>query len=176
MSIQEWNMAAICKILWNFSEEEDRLWQWVHMYYGKDGTVWNIQATQASWMVKKTLQAHKYLEGAGWPEATVTQMEKFSIKQVCQLLRGEYQKVTWRKLQCDNIACPKWIFILYLTLHVRLLTKERLLSWANVGNIMCVLCDDGIENIEHLFFSCPYSGQVWKKVLRWQTIQKQASG
>ncbi|WMV11100.1 hypothetical protein MTR67_004485 [Solanum verrucosum] len=58
----------------------------------------------------------------------------------------------------------------------RLLTKERLLAWGSVDSTKCILCDAGNENIEHLFFSCPYSGQVWQKVLRWQNIQKQASG
>ncbi|CAN4105320.1 unnamed protein product [Withania somnifera] len=76
------------------------------------------------------------------------QLEKFSIKQVYQLLRGDHQKVKWRKLICNNAACPTWMFILYLVFHGRLLTKD--------------ICEDGNENIEHLFFSCPYSAQVRK--------------
>ncbi|KAH0717117.1 hypothetical protein KY285_013148 [Solanum tuberosum] len=103
-------------------------------------------------------------------------MEKFSIKQVYQLMKGEYPKVEWRKLICNTNACPKWSFILFLTLHGRLLTKERLLNWGSVENTKCILCDVESENIEHLFFNCSYSGQVWQKVLRWQAIQRQASG
>ncbi|KAK4736875.1 hypothetical protein R3W88_000572 [Solanum pinnatisectum] len=145
------------------------------MYYGKQGTVWNIQANQASWMVRKILQAYKDLEVVGWNEARVIQVEKFSTKQMYQLLRGEYPKVEWRKLVCNTIACPKWSLILYLTLQGRLLTKKRLIACGSVDNTKCILCEDGNENIEHLFFSCPYSRQVWQKILQWQNIQKQAS-
>jgi len=98
VSIQEWN-KAICKLLWNLSKKKDKLWvQWVHMYYRKQGTVWNIQANQASWMVRKIIQTYKVFEDVGWNEAQVIQMEKFSIMQVYQLMRGEYPKVVWRKL------------------------------------------------------------------------------
>jgi len=65
---------------------------------------------------------------------------------------------------------------MFLTLHGRLLKKERLLNWSSVENTKCILCDDESENIEHLFFNCSYSRQVWQKVLRWQAIQRQASG
>ncbi|KAH0776477.1 hypothetical protein KY290_007888 [Solanum tuberosum] len=69
VSIQEWNKAAICKLLWNLSKKKDKLWvQWVQMYYGKQGTMWNIQANQASWMVRKIPQTHKVLEAVGWNE------------------------------------------------------------------------------------------------------------
>ncbi|KAK4716502.1 hypothetical protein R3W88_014840 [Solanum pinnatisectum] len=103
VSIQEWNKATICKLLWNLSKKKDKLWvQWVHMYYGKQGTVWNIQANQASWMVRKIIQIYKVFEVVGWNEAQVIQVEKFSIKQVYQLLRGEYLKqkvLSWQAIQ-----------------------------------------------------------------------------
>ncbi|KAH0703531.1 hypothetical protein KY285_017809 [Solanum tuberosum] len=138
--------------------------------------MWNIQANQASWMVRKILQTHRVLEVVGWNEPQVIQMEKFSIKKLYQLLRGEYPKVEWRKLVCNTYACPKWSFILFLTLHERLLTKARLITWGSVEDNRCILCNDGNKDIEHLFFSCYYSGKIWQKVLRWQAIQKQTSG
>ncbi|KAK6773023.1 hypothetical protein RDI58_028261 [Solanum bulbocastanum] len=101
------------------------------MYYGKQWTVWNIQANQASWMMQKILQVYKDLEAVGWNEAQVIQ--------VYQLLRGEYPKVEWRKLVCNTIACPKWCFILLLTLHGRLLTNEWLIVWGSVDNTKCIL-------------------------------------
>lgn len=85
-----------------------------------------------------------------------------------QLLRGDYSKVEWWKVVCNTVACPKWSFILYLTLHGRLLTKEGLIAWGMVDNTKCVLCDDGNENIDHLFFNCPYSRQVCQKILKWK--------
>lgn len=95
----------------------------VHMYYGKQGTLWGVLAPQASWMVRKILQMHKKLEFIGWNEEYVKQIDKFSIKEIYKAFRGDYQKVEWRRLTCNNAACPKWIFILYLALQSRLLTQ-----------------------------------------------------
>ncbi|KAH0659376.1 hypothetical protein KY289_028124 [Solanum tuberosum] len=56
----------------------------------------------------------------------VLQMEKFSIKQLYLRIRGDCQKVERRKLVCNNASSPKWISTLYLALHGKLLTKDRL--------------------------------------------------
>ncbi|KAH0636027.1 hypothetical protein KY290_036421 [Solanum tuberosum] len=82
------------------------------MYYGKQGTLWGVLAPQASCMIKKILQMHKELEIIGWNEEYVKSTEKFSVKQLYKAIRGEYQKVEWRRITCNNSACPKWIFIL----------------------------------------------------------------
>ncbi|KAA0026044.1 hypothetical protein E6C27_scaffold581G00300 [Cucumis melo var. makuwa] len=30
----------------------------------------------------------------------------------------------------------------------------------------CILCQEGVESRDHLFFSCPFEGDVWSRVLR----------
>ena len=47
------------------------------------------------------------LETVGWNEMFIKQMETFSIKQLYKTLRGEYQKVEWRRLIFISVACPK---------------------------------------------------------------------
>ncbi|WMV37355.1 hypothetical protein MTR67_030740 [Solanum verrucosum] len=177
LNIQAWNKAAISKLLWNLSTKKDRLWvKWIHMYYGKQGTIWGVIPTQASWTVKKIMQMHKVFETIGWNEEYVKHIGKFSIKQLYKAIRGEYQKVEWRRFTCNNIACPKWIFILYLALHSRLLTRDRLATWGCVEDIQCVLCRNEDENHNHLFFRCLFSSQVWQKIPRWQNINRKAKG
>ncbi|KAJ8570050.1 hypothetical protein K7X08_006627 [Anisodus acutangulus] len=78
-----------------------------------------------------------------------------------------------RKLVCNNMACFKWIFILYLAFHSRLLTKDRLANWGCVDDVDCVLCGSEGENTSHLFFNCSFSAQIWQKVLWWLNIHKQ---
>ncbi|XP_060200313.1 uncharacterized protein LOC132628555 [Lycium barbarum] len=124
--------------------------------------------------LRKILQAAKYFALAGWNENNVQQIDVFSIKQLYLKLRGDYQKVEWRRLICNNATCPKRIFILYLTLHNRLLTKKRLTGWSCVDYVDCVLCASEEESTSHLFFSCPYSKQIWQKVLFWLNINRQA--
>ncbi|KAG5573145.1 hypothetical protein H5410_062911 [Solanum commersonii] len=79
----------------------------VHMYYGKQGTLWGVLAPQASWMVRKILQMHKKLEVIGWNEEYVNQIDKFSIKEIYKALRGDYQKrlKVAAKLGAVQFAC-----------------------------------------------------------------------
>lgn len=42
--MKTWNIAAICKLLWNLAQKKDKVWvRWVHAYYikGKDLTLLN---------------------------------------------------------------------------------------------------------------------------------------
>lgn len=32
-------------------------------------------------------------------------------------------------------------------------------------DITCVLCDNGTDNCQHLFFACPYAAAVWRAAL-----------
>lgn len=65
------------------------------------------------------------------------------------------------------IYIPKHGFILWLVLHQRFLTCDRLQSWSSVPiDRDCVLCKNAEESHQHLFFRCAYSRQVVRKVQR----------
>ncbi|XP_021836737.1 uncharacterized protein [Spinacia oleracea] len=62
-------------------------------------------------------------------------------------------------------ASPKSTFIVWLAVQNRLAKKDRLIRWQlNIDGI-CGLCQVENENLEHLFFSCSYSQEIWKQVL-----------
>ncbi|KAH0724767.1 hypothetical protein KY284_000632 [Solanum tuberosum] len=175
LDAQTWNKAAISKLLWNLCVKKDRLWvKWVHQYYGKQKTLWGVEAPQASWMVRTTLQMHQELETIGWNEMYIKQMDRFSIKKLYKALMEEYQKVEWRRLICNNVACPKWNFILYLALQKRLLTRDRLVAWGCVEKVQYVLSEAANETHNHLFLQCMFTAQVWQKILHWLNIQREA--
>ncbi|XP_060200849.1 uncharacterized protein LOC132629134 [Lycium barbarum] len=85
---------------------------------------------------------------------------------------GQFPKVDWRRLTCNNHSCPKWTFILQLALMERLATKDRLLKWGIIDSATCPLCDNMDESHNHLFFECSYSMRVWTKLLKWQSITR----
>lgn len=145
------------------------------MYYEKQGTIWGVIPPQASWMVKKILHTHNELETIGWNQEYVKHIKKFFVKQLYKAISGDCQKVEWRRLTCSNIACPKWILILYLGLHSRLLTKDQMVTWGCVEDNQCVLCRNKNENNNHFFFRCLFSSQVWQKILRWQNINRRGN-
>lgn len=54
----------------------------------------------------------------------------------------------------------------------RLATASRVSLWNNTSiSPLCKICDQHLEDRQHLFFSCDYSKEVWRQVL--QYIQKQ---
>ena len=65
-------------------------------------------------------------------------------------------EVVWCQTTCPKISC-----CLLRALSNRLLTKSRPLKFGIIDNDDCVLCNTGLESIEHLFFSCEYSAYIW---------------
>ncbi|GAA0172714.1 hypothetical protein LIER_26485 [Lithospermum erythrorhizon] len=53
---------------------------------------------------------------------------------------------------------------MWLLCNGKLQTKDKLLQWSVVDNDNCVLCGWN-ESVNHLFFSCEFSSQVWRKML-----------
>ncbi|XP_060182984.1 uncharacterized protein LOC132612931 [Lycium barbarum] len=109
---------------------------------------------------------------AGYDEADVLGMRSFSIKMLYSKLRGVMPKVDWRRIVCNNQRAPKWIFILYVAVSRRLLTRTRLAKWGIIIEVKCPLCERVDEDINHLLFECSFSATMWEKVLAWQGIQR----
>ncbi|XP_016491274.1 uncharacterized protein LOC107810954 [Nicotiana tabacum] len=173
LDVHAWNAAAICKLLWNLCKKKDKLWvQWVHIYYVKGRRVWDSQANQASWVIRKILKAKLIFEKVGILEQDVYQMDSFSIKKLYCKIRGDCPKVEWRRLICSNHGAPRWTFILYLAIYKRLLTKDRVAQLISVDSLVCPLCNDRNESADHVFFSCHYSFAIWDKLLQWQGINR----
>ncbi|XP_019235180.1 PREDICTED: uncharacterized protein LOC109215551 [Nicotiana attenuata] len=69
------NKAAICKLLWSICTRKEKLWvHWVHTYYIKGNTVWNIEPKNASWAIQKIFKARNYFENARLSEEDVQKM------------------------------------------------------------------------------------------------------
>uniref|UniRef100_M1CX54 Tn7 reverse transcriptase n=1 Tax=Solanum tuberosum TaxID=4113 RepID=M1CX54_SOLTU len=125
VDITDWNRTAISEHFWNLCLKKDMLWiQLVHAYYIKGGSVWDLNNSRASCTIKEILNAKRTLEIAGYKKQDVTLRTKFSTKVVYCKLGGNYTKVEWRKLLCNNHGAPRDKFILYLALWKRLLSAD----------------------------------------------------
>ncbi|XP_070004706.1 uncharacterized protein [Nicotiana sylvestris] len=174
MDIGLWNKAAICKLLWNLCKKKDKMWvQWVHVYYKKYNPRWGDKPKQASWVIQKIFKAKKYFEEVGYTEEDVLRLETFPIKTMYLKQRGQFSKVSWRRLICNNSGLPKWIFIMFLAAHRRLQTRDRLRKWGCVEDDTCPLCNTEVETTDHLFFTCSFSTQIWTVILEWLRIYRQ---
>ncbi|XP_070034881.1 uncharacterized protein LOC142175204 [Nicotiana tabacum] len=61
-----------------------------------------------------------------------------------------------------------------MAIHKRLSNVDRLARWGIQVPIACVLCIDSyMETQSHLFFECPYSSYIRKKLLLWVGVNRQ---
>ncbi|XP_047260664.1 uncharacterized protein LOC124893864, partial [Capsicum annuum] len=150
---------------------------WVHADYLKGRKLWNTSTKQACWIIQKILQAGKWLVDAGLNIEEVMSNDSFSIKSMNIRLRGQFPKVNWRKVHCNNQGHPKWRFIMFVVIHQRLYTKDRLDKWGIHPSRMCALCEEELEDHQHLFFKCSVSWAIWKRMLlAWQGITRRNMG
>lgn len=78
-----------------------------------------------------------------------------------------FPRVQWKPLIFSNTARPKARFTLWLHLHGRLLTVERLSKWGIQINPKCSLCQLYDETLEHCFVYCHFSKSLWRRLLEW---------
>ncbi|XP_019228711.1 PREDICTED: uncharacterized protein LOC109209820 [Nicotiana attenuata] len=144
--LNTWNRAALLKHLWNLVKKKDKLWiKWVHAYYLKGREPWEVDIKKASWIIRKILQAGKYLNEAGLDTGMVMQSNSFSIRGMYKQLRGDFLKES-------------------------LYTKDRLRKWGMQVNPECALCEKEMESHNHIFFTCSFSENVWSRILKWMNI------
>ena len=62
---------------------------------------------------------------------------------------------------------PKHTALVWIAVHNnRLSTGDRMLKWNPHAITKCWLCNDPMETRDHLFFTCSYSEEVWRKVIQ----------
>lgn len=59
---------------------------------------------------------------------------------------------------------PKQSVIMWMACKRKLLTRDRLKNWGCINNDSCVLCNNGVESIDNLFFQCEYTSRIWSIV------------
>ena len=57
-------------------------------------------------------------------------------------------------------------FIVWLVIHDRLDTHDKLLKWGLINSMSCVFCRANVEDRNHLFFGCHFTADIWMRVLR----------
>lgn len=118
----------------------------MHIYYFKNRQCWDVPIPKAcSWVLKKIMKCRPVIDAiGGW--RMVEHCGKMKIQKLYNLLRLQQPKVEWRRLVCHNPASPKSVFILWLALRNKLMTKERLFQWSFVADDVCPLCQAHPEN------------------------------
>ncbi|WMV59089.1 hypothetical protein MTR67_052474 [Solanum verrucosum] len=110
-------------------------------------------------IIRKILEAREVVA-----QVQLTISVESIIKQIYFHLLHVYPKVTWKCLMYKNVAIPKAQFIIWLPVHGKLLTTDRLAKWRIDVEPDCVFCQNSRESRDH---KCTFSRQLWSRILLW---------
>ncbi|KAL4588964.1 hypothetical protein LXL04_001865 [Taraxacum kok-saghyz] len=139
----------------------DKIWKHVWIKPGWPGG-WDIRFPSIQMQGLPNLQMNGK-DQVLWKDIT-GKVTNFSPTQVWSDIRKRNPTVLWYKIVWFKSQIPSHAFILWLALHNRLMTHDRMITWSTNANLQCTLCNTNPDSIVHLFFECNYSREVWNKV------------
>ncbi|XP_022889235.1 uncharacterized protein LOC111404699 [Olea europaea var. sylvestris] len=86
----------------------------------------------------------------------------FSVRSAWESLRPCCPRVTWYHIVWFPKCIPRYAFILWLAIQGGLYPQTKLLRFGLIQSMRCVLCGCSGEDLDHLFFACPFSEHVWQ--------------
>ncbi|XP_028119111.1 uncharacterized protein LOC114316615 [Camellia sinensis] len=89
---------------------------------------------------------------------------KFSIQSAWNHWRKKFDIVVWHKLVWGPHRIPKVSFNVWVALHNRLYTGDRLRMFGLSTSSQCPFCLHLEESHSHLFFECIFSSRVWSAI------------
>ena len=90
---------------------------------------------------------------------------EFSVKVAQKAIRGQSPKVPQYKIVWFPGAIPKLSFLLWLLVLEKIPTRDRLQRFKIVVVASCLFCGYQLETADHLFFTYPYSQEIWRHTL-----------
>ncbi|XP_074313861.1 uncharacterized protein LOC141649059 [Silene latifolia] len=171
--IHKWNDAAVTKLVdWVYTQP-DRIWvKWVRAIYIKNHE-WETYepGLDAAWYWKKICKM-KSKFAAGFQNGNWILDDKgYSIKSGYEWSRHREAICQWHKTVWSNWAIPKQSVITWLCMHKALNVRAKLKRIGYTDDESCVLCGNGVETHDHLFFSCEYSSMVLAAVEWWASCR-----
>ncbi|KAJ9535325.1 hypothetical protein OSB04_un001567 [Centaurea solstitialis] len=92
---------------------------------------------------------------------------EFTIREAWKSLSGVHPSVHWTKYVWFKGHIPKHGFCVWTACHGRLPTQDRIALWKHdPPDLLCVFCGLCIESHDHIFFSCSFTHEVWRRIKR----------
>ncbi|KAI5442789.1 hypothetical protein KIW84_011711 [Lathyrus oleraceus] len=132
-------------------------------YYFKNHIIHIVPITdQCSWILRVILNLRNevYIMQA-W--TSCQQNDKFNTRRIYKDLKGDRNKVIYRKLFYNNLARPMALFMMWLAFQERLAAKDKVLELDMINEDNCVFYNQ-LESQEHLLFYCYGMQSNWKLV------------
>ncbi|XP_057972920.1 uncharacterized protein LOC131161284 [Malania oleifera] len=168
-------MALLTKTLWNIHSKKDALWsRWIHHVYLTESGIWEAAASQNdSPLFKKLIVIRdQIVDKCGGVDAAIEMLKGWENNwhQCYEFWRNKNHRMSWAKEVWYSGNLPKHAFCLWLGLKGKLPTCDKIV--AKGIEQVCVFCKASTETLEHLFFKCKYSAEVWNNVRRWLGLKR----
>lgn len=142
----------------------------IHSFYIKEKDIMTIYTPkQASWLVRKIFDSRDWLiQKDSFADLNKNCINgKFGIKKMYVATMPQYPKCHWKRIAIDSKALPRQQFIMWLAMHRKLATVDRLRKWGLLIASDCMLCWKDIEKtMEYLVFECDFSRNIWAALLK----------
>lgn len=96
-----------------------------------------------------------------WQLSPTESTTGFSSSKTWLRLNPPPPPVPWFTVVWFKEKVPKYSFITWLLLRERLAIRDRLRHWEMVVPSACLLCGVTDESMQHVFFNCSYSSELW---------------
>lgn len=122
----------------------------------------NIQAFMAALTATEVPSMGRGDDTFLWRNASGSFAPSFSSKDTWEQVRVHSPLVSWTDVIWFKEYVPRFSLITWLGLLARLPTRDRLRRWGMNIPSSCVLCSNGDESHDHLFFECSFSSRIWE--------------
>ncbi|KAE8680777.1 hypothetical protein F3Y22_tig00111366pilonHSYRG00071 [Hibiscus syriacus] len=151
--------------------------------FGSSGWVWNIMTRRnlCDWEVEQLVGLLDSLKNINLVQSLEDSLlwvgsedGQFSVK-ACRNSFSVFidESVQWEKVVWLGLVPPRVETFLWQLSHQKVAVRVELLRRGiDVGGIiLCPLCNQGAESVQHLFVSCPVSWELWMKIIGYWDIQ-----
>ena len=91
---------------------------------------------------------------------------EFTVSSAWNHFRPKMPVVNWHYTIWFPQAIRRHAFIVWMVIHDRLVTQDKLLKWGLINSLSCVFCRANVEDRNHLFFGCQVTAGIWLRILR----------
>ena len=132
----------------------------MNAYYIKKVDIMQIGVpSTTSWMLARIIDSRNLVSDRNQLSSLCVNGD-FNIKKAYFERIASEPKPPRRALWCNNKASPRRVVCIWQILQDRLPTKARLIQWGIISDALCVFCQHGIEDRDHLFNDCEFIQKV----------------
>ncbi|CAN1152031.1 LINE-1 reverse transcriptase homolog [Linum perenne] len=163
-----WNTSCVIRHIWSILASAGSIWvAWIKAYRLQNKTIWSCEGKPYhSWFWRRILKVRCFsidrftIDEEGEVNWCGKNMAKYSVADVYDALCVKQTRVLWGELIWAQPRIPKHCFMGWLAVNKRLVTREVMSHWGVTVDISCLLCDDGVDDIQHIMVSCSFSHAV----------------